>query len=99
MPMHVVRPVKMLLKETCTKAKHLTDAFPVQNGLKKGQVLLSLLLNFALKCTLKLYSRYPFGIGVQWDTQILVNADYIILLGARISVIKQNTEVVRITRK
>jgi len=38
-PMKLVRLIKMHLNETYSKVcmiKHLSDAFPVQNGLKQG---------------------------------------------------------------
>jgi hypothetical protein len=46
----VVGLIEIHLNETCSEvciSKHLSDAFPVQNGLKQGDVLLPLLLNFA----------------------------------------------------
>jgi len=49
-PTKLVRLIKMCLNETCIKVclgKHLSDVFPVQNGLKQAGALLSLLLNFA----------------------------------------------------
>jgi len=47
----LVRLIKMCLNETCSRiqvGKHLSDMFPVRNGLKQGGALSSLLLNFAL---------------------------------------------------
>jgi hypothetical protein len=41
----------MCLNETCGKAsigKHLSDSFPIQNGIKQGDALTPLLFNFAL---------------------------------------------------
>jgi hypothetical protein len=37
--MKVVRLIKICLNETCSKArigKHLSDSFPIQNGLEQG---------------------------------------------------------------
>jgi hypothetical protein len=42
----------MCLNETYTKVrigKHLSDSFPIQNGLKQGDALSPLLSNFALE--------------------------------------------------
>jgi len=42
----------MCLNEICIKVhtgKHLSDAFPIQNGLKQGDALSLLLFNFALE--------------------------------------------------
>jgi hypothetical protein len=49
---NLVKLIKMCLNETCSKVhigKHLSDSFPIQNGLKQGDALLLLLLNFALE--------------------------------------------------
>jgi hypothetical protein len=42
--------IKMCLNETYSKVrivKHLSDSFPIQNGLKQGDALSPLLFNFA----------------------------------------------------
>jgi hypothetical protein len=49
--MKLVRLIKMCLNETYSKVrigKHLFDSFLIQNGLKQGDALSPLLLNFAL---------------------------------------------------
>jgi hypothetical protein len=51
-PMKLVRLIKMFLNETYSKdhvGNHLSGSSPIQNGLKQGDVLSSLLFNFALK--------------------------------------------------
>jgi hypothetical protein len=50
-PMKLVRLVKMCLNETYSRVwvgKHLSDIFPIKNGLKQGDALSPLLFNFAL---------------------------------------------------
>jgi hypothetical protein len=50
-PIKLVRLIKMCLNETYSKVcggKHLSNNFPIQNGLKEGDVLSPLLFNFAL---------------------------------------------------
>jgi hypothetical protein len=52
--MKLVRVIRMWLNETYSKVnilvdKHLTDSFPIQNGLKQGDALSLLLFNFALE--------------------------------------------------
>jgi hypothetical protein len=48
----LVRLIKMCLSETYSRVrvgKHLSDTFPIKNGLKKGDALSPLLFNFALE--------------------------------------------------
>jgi hypothetical protein len=50
--MKLFRMNKMCLNETYNKrrtGKHLSDNFPLQNGIKQGDALSSLLFNFALE--------------------------------------------------
>ena len=50
-PMNLVRLIEMCLNETYSRVhggKHLSDMFPIKNGLKQGYALLLLLFNFAL---------------------------------------------------
>jgi hypothetical protein len=52
-PKKLVRLIKMRFSETYGKVrvgKLLSDKFPIQNGLKQGGSLSSLLFNFALEC-------------------------------------------------
>jgi len=49
--MKLVRLFKMCLSETYNRVgvgKHVSDVFPVRNGLKQGEALLPFLFNFAL---------------------------------------------------
>jgi hypothetical protein len=49
--MELVSIIKMCLNETCSRVrvfKHFSDIFPVNNGLKQGDALSSLLFNFVL---------------------------------------------------
>jgi len=49
--MKLIRLIKMCLNENYSRfrvGKHLSDVFPIRNGLKQGDALSSLLFNFAL---------------------------------------------------
>ena len=55
-PMKLVRLITICLNETCSRGrlgKHLTDIFPIRIGLKQGDVISPLLLNFALEYAIK----------------------------------------------
>jgi hypothetical protein len=68
-PVKLVRLVKMCLNETFGKAcvgKHLSDMFPVQNCLKLGDNLSTLLCNFALEYTFRKVQEDQ--VGLEWDT-------------------------------
>jgi hypothetical protein len=55
-PKKLVRLIKMCLNETSSKVhvdKLLSDMFPIQNGLKQGDVVLPLLFNFALEYAIR----------------------------------------------
>jgi hypothetical protein len=45
MPMELLRIIKMCFNKTHSKS-HLSNSFPIQNGLKQGEALSSLLFNF-----------------------------------------------------
>jgi hypothetical protein len=50
--MKLVMLIKMCSNETYSKVrvgKHLSESFPIQNGLKQGDALSSLFFNFALE--------------------------------------------------
>jgi hypothetical protein len=55
-PMKLVRLIKMCLNETYSKVrigKHLSDSFPIQNGLKEGDAQSPLFFNVALEYSIR----------------------------------------------
>jgi len=55
-PMKVVRLIKVCLTEMYSRVcvgKNVSDRFPIRNGLKQGDALSPLLLNFALEYAIK----------------------------------------------
>jgi hypothetical protein len=70
----------------------LSDNFPIQNGLKQGDALLALLLNFALECAIRKVRENQLTLKLIWAHQMLVCADDVNLLGGNIDTIKKNTQ-------
>ena len=55
-PMKLVSLIKMCMNETYSRdwvGKHLSDMFPIKNGLKQGDALSPLLFNFALEYAIR----------------------------------------------
>jgi hypothetical protein len=82
--MEVVRLIKICLHETYSKVHigtHLFDNFPIQNGLKEGDALLPLLLNYSLVYAISEVQENQLGLKLNWTNQLLVYAADVNLLG------------------
>jgi hypothetical protein len=67
----------------------LSDTYPIQNGLKQGNALSPLLLNFALEYAIKKIQENQVGLKFNGTHQLLVYADGVNLLGDNIDTIKK----------
>jgi len=101
-PMKLVKIIKMCLAETYNRVrvgKNLSDMFPIRNGLKQGDVLLPLLFNFALECTIRTVQEIQDSLKLNGTHQLLVYADDVNRLGGSMHSIKKNTEALIVGSK
>jgi hypothetical protein len=72
--------------------KHLSDIFPIHNGIKQGDALSPLHLNFVLEYAIMKVQENEVGLELNWSHQLLFYTDEVNLLGDNIDNIKKNTE-------
>ena len=69
---------KKCLNETSSRdrvGKHLSDMFPINNGLKQGDALSSLLFNIAVEYAIRRVHVNQDGLKLNGTLQLLVYAD------------------------
>jgi hypothetical protein len=77
----LVRFIKMSSNETYQEAligKHLPHTFPIQNGLKQGDALSPLLINFVFKQAFKKVQANKGALKLNMTYQVVVCASYVI---------------------
>jgi hypothetical protein len=92
-PMQLVRQIKMCMNKTFSSVcvgKHLSDIFPIRNGLKQGYTLWQLFFNSALQYTTRRVQVNQNGLKLNGTYQLLVYADDVNILSISIHTIKKN---------
>ncbi len=78
---------------------NLSDRFPVRNGLKQGDGLSPLLLNFVLEYAIKRVQVHQDGLKLNGTLTLLIYADDVNILGGKIHTIKEKTESLIVSSK
>ena len=101
-PMKLVRLIKMCVIETYSRVRvgeHLSDMFPIRNGLQQGDALSPLLFNFALEYAVRRVRVNQDGLKLNGTHQLLVYADDVNILGGSVHTVKENTAALVVANK
>jgi len=102
-PMKLLRLIKMSLTETYSRVrvgKNVSDRFPMKNGLKQGDALSPMLLNFALEYAMRRFQVIEDGLKLNGTHQLLAYVHDANILGGSIHTLKENAEAsVAVTRE
>ena len=77
----------------------MTDKFPVKNGLKHGDALSPLLLNFAAECAIWWVQVNQVGLKLNGAHRHSVGADDVNMLGGSVHIVKENAEALIVASK
>jgi hypothetical protein len=101
-PMKLVSIVKMCLNEMHSRVqvgKHLSDTFPIKNGLKQGDALSPLIHYFALEYAIRRVQVNQEGLKLNSTHQLLVYAANVNILGRGVHAIKKNIQALVVASK
>jgi len=79
--------------------KHLSDMFPIRNGLKQGDALSPLLFNFVLGCAIRKVQVNQDGLKLNGTHQLLVYTEDVNILGGSVHTTQKNTEALTVASK
>jgi hypothetical protein len=100
--MKVMKLIKTCLRETYSRvrvSKHLSEMFPVKNGLRRGDALSLLLFNFAVEYAIRRVQVNQYGLKLNGTHQFPVYVDTINILGGIVHTVKGNTEAYVVASK
>jgi len=79
--------------------KNLSDLFPIRNGLKQGDAISPLLLNFILDYAIRTIQINQYGLKLNGTYQVFVYADDVNILGGSLYTVKENAQVLVVASK